>query len=134
MADPQLRGDEIQDRVAEQAIHRSCDPAVSRWRQMNVEDPVSKYYPASPPARNGMTVQHLLTHTSGFPKNEWENFFKGRCTPYTTDEQVKTLRDLGLPARWLMEIQEHGVLSARVHHREAFWRVVRLVSKEYYTT
>ena len=40
-----------------------------------------------------MTIQHLLTHTSGLPENEWENFTKGKCTPYTTDEQVKTFRD-----------------------------------------
>jgi len=61
--------------------------------KLNVEDPVSKYYPESPASWKGMTIHHLLTHTSGLPENEWENFFKGRCTPYTTDEQVKTFRD-----------------------------------------
>jgi D-alanyl-D-alanine carboxypeptidase len=40
-----------------------------------------------------MTIHYLLTHTSGLSENEWENFYKGRCTPYTTDEQVKTFRD-----------------------------------------
>ena len=40
-----------------------------------------------------MTIHHLLTHTSGLPENEWENFYKGRCTPYTTEEQIKTFRD-----------------------------------------
>jgi CubicO group peptidase (beta-lactamase class C family) len=61
--------------------------------KLNVEDPVSKYYPESPPSWKDMTIHHLLTHTSGLPENEWENFFKGRCTRYTTDEQVKTFRD-----------------------------------------
>ena len=61
--------------------------------KLNVEDPVSKYYPESPASWKGMTIHHLLTHTSGLPENEWENFYKGKCTPYTTEEQVKTFRD-----------------------------------------
>jgi D-alanyl-D-alanine carboxypeptidase len=61
--------------------------------KLNVEDPVSKYYPDSPPAWKGMTIHHLLTHTSGLPENEWENFYKGKATAYTTEEQVKTFRD-----------------------------------------
>jgi CubicO group peptidase (beta-lactamase class C family) len=61
--------------------------------KLNVEDPVRKYYPESPASWKGMTIHHLLTHTSGLPENEWENFYKGKCTPYTTEEQVKTFRD-----------------------------------------
>jgi D-alanyl-D-alanine carboxypeptidase len=61
--------------------------------KMNVEDLVSKYYPDSPPAWKGITIHHLLTHTSGLPENEWENFYKGKAAPYTTEEQVKTFRD-----------------------------------------
>ena len=61
--------------------------------KLNVEDPVSKYYPESPPAWKGMTIHHLLAHTSGLPENEWENFYKGKAAPYTTEEQVKTFRD-----------------------------------------
>jgi len=64
--------------------------------KLNVEDPVSKYYTESPPSWKGMTIHHLLTHTSGLAENEWEHFYKGRCTPYTTDEQVKTFRDRSL--------------------------------------
>lgn len=61
--------------------------------KLNVEDPVGKYYPESPASWKGMTIHHLLTHTSGLPENEWENFYKGKCTPYTTEEQVRTFRD-----------------------------------------
>jgi len=61
--------------------------------KLKVEDPVSKYYPDSSPAWSGMTIHHLLTHTSGLPENDWGNFYKGKCAPYTTDEQVKTFRD-----------------------------------------
>jgi D-alanyl-D-alanine carboxypeptidase len=60
--------------------------------KLNVEDPVSKY-PDSPAAWKGMTIHHLLTHTSGLPENEMENFYKGKATSYTTEEQVKTFRD-----------------------------------------
>jgi len=34
-------------------------------RMVSLNDPVSKYYPASPPTWNGVTIKHLLTHTSG---------------------------------------------------------------------
>ena len=61
--------------------------------KLNVEDTVSKYYLDSPPEWRGMTIHHLLTHTSGLPENEWENFYKGKATLYTTAEQVKTFRD-----------------------------------------
>jgi CubicO group peptidase (beta-lactamase class C family) len=61
--------------------------------KLNVEDPVSKFYPESPASWKGMTIHHLLTHTSGLPDDDWENFYKGKCTPYTTAEQVKTFRD-----------------------------------------
>ena len=54
--------------------------------KLNVEDPVSKYFPDSPPAWNGMTIHHLLTHTSGLPENEWGNFYKGKAVTYTTEE------------------------------------------------
>ena len=66
---------------------------------MNVEDPVSKYYQEAPASWKGMTIHHLLTHTSGLPENEWENFYKGKCTTYSTEEQVKTFRGrpLGFP-------------------------------------
>ena len=83
--------------------------------KLNVEDPVSKYYPESPPSWKGMTIHHLLTHTSGLPENEWENFFKGKCTPYTTEEQVKTFRDrpLGFPpgSSWKYRNTEYYLLA-----------------------
>ena len=92
---------------------------------MNVEDPVSKYYQEAPASWKGMTIHHLLTHTSGLPENEWENFYKGKCTTYSTEELVKTFRDrpLGFPPG-SVEISEHGIQPAGLHYREAFWGVV----------
>jgi len=46
--------------------------------KLKVDDPVSKYYPESPASWKGMTIHHLLTHTSGLPEDEWENFYKGK--------------------------------------------------------
>src|SRR5260370_31470848 len=83
--------------------------------KLNVEEPVSKYYPESPRSWKGMTIHLLLTHTSGLPENECENFFKGKCTPYTTDEQVKTFRDrpLGFPpgTAWKYRNTEYYLLA-----------------------
>jgi D-alanyl-D-alanine carboxypeptidase len=83
--------------------------------KLNVEDPVSKYYPDSPPAWKGMTIHHLLTHTSGLPENEWGNFYKGKAAPYTTEEQVKTFRDrpLGFPpgSEWKYRNTEYYLLA-----------------------
>jgi CubicO group peptidase (beta-lactamase class C family) len=83
--------------------------------KLNVEDPISKYYPDIPPAWKGMTIHHLLTHTSGLPENEWENFYKGKCSSYTTEEQVKTFRDrpLGFPpgTAWKYRNTEYYLLA-----------------------
>jgi D-alanyl-D-alanine carboxypeptidase len=83
--------------------------------KLNVEDSVSKYYVESPPSWRGMTIHHLLTHTSGLPEDEWENFFKGKCAPYTTAEQVKTFRDrpLGFPpgSAWKYRNTEYYLLA-----------------------
>jgi CubicO group peptidase (beta-lactamase class C family) len=35
--------------------------------KLNVSDPISKYIPDTPAAWNGITIRHLLTHTSGIP-------------------------------------------------------------------
>jgi CubicO group peptidase (beta-lactamase class C family) len=83
--------------------------------KLNVEDLVSKYYVESPPSWGDMTIHHLLTHTSGLPEDEWENFFKGKCAPYTTAEQVKTFRDrpLAFPpgSSWKYRNTEYYLLA-----------------------
>jgi D-alanyl-D-alanine carboxypeptidase len=83
--------------------------------KLNVEDPVSKYYPEAPASWKGITIHHLLTHTSGLPEDEWENFFKGRCALYTTEEQIRTFRDrpLGFPpgSAWKYRNTEYYLLA-----------------------
>jgi D-alanyl-D-alanine carboxypeptidase len=83
--------------------------------KLNVEDLVSKYYAESPVSWGSMTIHHLLTHTSGLPEDEWGDFFKGKCTPYTTEEQVKTFRDrpLSFPpgSSWKYRNTEYYLLA-----------------------
>ena len=83
--------------------------------KLNVEDPIDKYYPEAPASWKGMTLHHLLTHTSGLPENEWEHFYKGKCTTYSTEEQVKTFRGrpLGFPpgSAWKYRNTEYYLLA-----------------------
>jgi len=83
--------------------------------RLNAEDPVSKYYPEAPASWRGMTIHHLLTHTSGLPENEWGSFYKGKCTMYSREEQVKTFRDrpLGFPpgSAWKYRNTEYYLLA-----------------------
>jgi CubicO group peptidase (beta-lactamase class C family) len=90
--------------------------------KLNVEDSVSKYYPDRPTSWQGMTIHHLLTHTSGLPENEWENFYKGKATPYTTEEQVKTFRDrpLGFPQLCGLGVTKR---KTRHCHRESHYAI-----------
>ena len=62
--------------------------------KLTLLDPVTKFYPDAPPAWRGITVQHLLTHTSGIP-----NYTDGRVNyrqDYSEDELVKLAYQLPL--------------------------------------
>lgn len=83
--------------------------------KLNVQDAVSKYYPEAPRTWKGMTIHHLLTHTSGLPEDDWKDFFKGACTSYTTADLVKTFRDRPLGsqpgAEWKYRNTEYYLLA-----------------------
>ena len=38
--------------------------------KLSLEDPITRFFPAAPPHWKGITVRHLLTHTSGIPDYE----------------------------------------------------------------
>ena len=40
--------------------------------RLSLDDPISKYFPEAPPALTGVTIRHLLTHTSGIPDIDGE--------------------------------------------------------------
>ena len=61
--------------------------------KLKLDDPVSKYYPQAPPAWEKISIDELLTHTSGLPNNELKDFPKGIAVPYSSEELIATFRD-----------------------------------------
>jgi CubicO group peptidase (beta-lactamase class C family) len=61
--------------------------------KLKLDDPVGKYYPQAPKAWEKITIDELLTHTSGLPNNELKDFPKGIAVPYTPEELIATFRD-----------------------------------------
>jgi CubicO group peptidase (beta-lactamase class C family) len=54
--------------------------------KMSLDDSIARFLPDAPPRRRGITIRHLLTHTSGIP--DYEEKFDFR-KDYTDDELVK---------------------------------------------
>lgn len=88
---------------------------LSEAGKLSVQDPVSKYYTQSPAAWQAITIQELLTHTSGIPNNELQNFTKGIAVPYTPEELIQTFRDRPLVAtpgsKWAYTNTEYYLLA-----------------------
>jgi D-alanyl-D-alanine carboxypeptidase len=61
--------------------------------KLKVTDPVAKYYLPAPAAWKTITIDELLTHTSGIPNNQIKDFSKGITVPYTLGELIATFRD-----------------------------------------
>jgi CubicO group peptidase (beta-lactamase class C family) len=68
-----------------------------------LDEPVKKYLPDVPPAWDGITVRHLLTHTSGIPEYEYGKDFDMR-KDYTDDERLRIVYGMKLEfapgSRW----------------------------------
>jgi D-alanyl-D-alanine carboxypeptidase len=83
--------------------------------KLDLDSPVSRYYPAAPAAWADVTVRMLANHTSGLPKNEIKDFTKGIAVPYTPDELVATFRDRPLAFRpgssWAYTNTEYYLLA-----------------------
>jgi len=60
--------------------------------KLDLDAPVTRYYPQAPESWKQITVRQLVTHTSGLPNNELRDFTKGICVPYTPDELLDTFR------------------------------------------
>jgi CubicO group peptidase (beta-lactamase class C family) len=54
---------------------------------------VTKYYGNAPSSWKLVTINELVTHTSGLPNNDIPNFTKGIAVPYTIEELIATFRD-----------------------------------------
>src|SRR5579863_839059 len=57
--------------------------------KLSVDDPVSKYYSDGPATWKGITIKHLLTHTSGIPSyTAIPHFFSGDARLDRTPEEI----------------------------------------------
>jgi CubicO group peptidase (beta-lactamase class C family) len=61
--------------------------------KLRTSDHVAKYYQQTPASWNRITIEELLTHTSGLPNNELRDFNKGIAVADTPDELIATFRD-----------------------------------------
>src|SRR5258708_27257844 len=94
--------------------------------KLREDDPVSKFYKDAPRNWQGITIHHLLTHTSGIPNNEISDFSKGIATPYTPDELIETFRSRRLAfapgTKWAYTNTEYYLLA---------WIIERVSGKKY---
>ena len=57
--------------------------------KLSIDDPVSKYYSAAPPAWSAITIRNLLTHTSGIPTyTDIPHFFDNEARLDRTPEEI----------------------------------------------
>ena len=83
--------------------------------RLRLEDSISKYYAASPPSWKDITIEQLLTHSSGLPNNEIKDFNKGMNVSYTPEELIATFRERPLKfapgTRWAYTNTEYYLLA-----------------------
>ena len=64
--------------------------------KVRLEDPVTKYFPEAPEAWRGITIRHLLTHSSGIQNHvavpRWLNVFRTNLTFETTPTRDQLLK------------------------------------------
>jgi CubicO group peptidase (beta-lactamase class C family) len=58
--------------------------------KLSLDDPITKYLPAAPDAWRGITIRHLLTHTSGIPEYEERDSTLNLRLDYTEDELLRS--------------------------------------------
>ena len=87
-----------------------------------LDDKISKYFPDSPPAWKGITVRHLLTHTSGIPDYTEEKSGGGinMRVDYAEEELVKKIAALPLDfppgQKWSYSNSGYLILGVLIHH------------------
>jgi CubicO group peptidase (beta-lactamase class C family) len=88
-------------------------------------DPITKYFPNAPASWKGITVRHLLTHTSGIP--DYTTDAMDYRKDYTEDDIEKIAFGLKpeFHARVAMELQQHGLRAAGNHHPQGVRKVLR---------
>ena len=62
--------------------------------KLSVQDPICKYVSDCPPAWTGVTIHHLLTHTSGIPSfTNMPDYRDNMVLPVTPDKMLTRFRD-----------------------------------------
>ena len=81
--------------------------------KLSTSDPIKKHMPDAPAAWDGITIHHLLTHTSGIPNfTAMKEFPALRATATTVDKTIAVFRDkpLDFPAGEKMSYSNSGYL------------------------
>jgi D-alanyl-D-alanine carboxypeptidase len=83
--------------------------------KLQLDAPISQYYPKAPQSWSNISVRQLAHHTSGLPGDEIEDFGKGIATPYSLEELIDTFRDRPLVAKpgeaWAYTNTEYYLLA-----------------------
>jgi CubicO group peptidase (beta-lactamase class C family) len=87
--------------------------------KIGLDDPVKKYLLDAPPAWDGISIRHLLTHTSGIPEYEFGKDFDMR-KDYTDDERLRIVYGMKLEftpgSRWSYSDTGYMVLGILLSH------------------
>ena len=86
--------------------------------KLGLDDPISKYFPGAPATWQGITVRHLLTHTSGIKDWEGKTDIDYR-KDYTEDELVQVAMklppDFAPGTQWSYSNTGYVLLGVLVH-------------------
>ena len=113
-------------RSASSSPRRRSSPSRAK-ASSGLDDSIRRYFPEGPPAWRGITIRHLLTHTSGIP--DYTDSTMDYRRDYT-EEQLVALA-AGLPLQFRpgahLELQQHRLRPARFHRapgeRQVLWRL-----------
>ena len=85
--------------------------------KLNLDDPIARYFPGTPPAFRAITVRHLLTHTSGIPDYTTDEFDYRR--DYTEDALLRLAfaqkLEFAPGSRWNYSNTGYAMLGFLIH-------------------
>ena len=97
--------------------------------KLSVDDPISKYVENAPEAWKGITIHHLLSHTSGIPSyTGFPDFVKpqvyARAASAARDRDALERQGARVSTRREVEIRQYGLCASWLHHRKGLGREV----------
>jgi len=82
---------------------------------LKLDDPIAKYYPAAPAGWSGITLRHLLNHTSGIPDfvSTTNGFIRnGARLQDKPEDRTGARQATGIPPRIEVPLQQHRLRPA----------------------